>query len=222
MNNNLSFYMNYLKLNTSLVMVLMILLNQHLIFSQTNDCGQAILTNAWFEKHPELKIKYDAIQVQKLQELNPLNNSKKSIVSTPTYTIPVVFHVLHLGGIENISDAQIVDQVAILNRDYQKKNADTAVITSTFTNNIANVGFAFELASIDPDGNCTNGIVRHYTYKTNWDANNLDEFVFSWPTDRYLNIYIVKTININATAYTFLPGIGIPPNADVIVAMHNM
>lgn len=222
MKNNLSFYMNYFKLNASLTIMLMILLNQHLVFSQTNDCGQAILTNAWFEKHPELKIKYDAIQAQKLQELNSLNNSKKSIVSTPSYTIPVVFHVLHLGGIENISDAQIIDQVAILNRDYQKKNADTAVIASTFTNNIANVGFAFELASIDPDGNCTNGIVRHYTYKTNWDANNLNDFTFSWPTDKYLNIYVVKTININATAYTFLPGIGIPPDADVIVAMYNM
>jgi PKD repeat protein len=221
MKNNLSFYRNYFKIKASLLMM-MTLLNQHLVFSQTNDCGQAILTNAWFEKHPELKIKYDAIQAQKLQDLNSLNSSNKTIVSTPSYTIPVVFHVLHLGGVENISDAQIIDQVAILNRDYQKKNADTAVIASTFTSNIANVGFAFELASIDPDGNCTNGIVRHYTYKTNWDANNLDEFVFSWPTDKYLNIYIVKTININATAYTFLPGIGIPPNADVIVTMHNM
>ena len=57
MKNNLSFYMNYFKLKTSLLMVMMTLLTQHLIFSQTNDCGQAILTNAWFDKHPDLKIK---------------------------------------------------------------------------------------------------------------------------------------------------------------------
>lgn len=190
------------------------------IYAQTSEhCGQALVTNAWFEKHPEFKTKYDAIQKQKM---GTQSTYKKSVTAAPSYTIPVVFHILHMGGNENISDAQIIDQVAILNRDFQKQNADTAIIAPTFTNNIANVGFAFELASIDPDGNCTNGIVRHYTYKTNWDANNLDEFIFSWPTDKYLNIYVVKSININATAYTFLPGIGIPDYADAIVTMYNM
>lgn len=223
MKNHQPFPANYFKLKVLMMLVFTVFFNQHFIFSQNgNNCGQAIITNAWFEKHPELKLKYDAIQVQKIQEINSSSNSKKSSLSTPSYTIPLVFHILHMGGVENISDAQIIDQVAILNRDYQKKNADTSLIASTFTNNIANVGFAFELASIDPNGNCTNGIVRHYTYKTNWDANNLNDFTFSWPTDKYLNIYIVKTININATAYAFLPGVGVPPDADVIVAMHNM
>ena len=222
MKNKLSFCMNYFKLKASVLMVFMALVPHTLIFSQTNnDCGQAVVTNAWFEKHPELKAKYDAIQMQKLQQLNS-NSGKKSINSIPSYTIPLVFHILHLGGSENISDAQVMDQVAILNRDYQKQNADTALIAPTFTNNIANVGFAFKLASIDPNGNCTNGIVRHYTYKTNWDANNLNDFTFSWPTDKYLNVYVVRSININATAYAFLPGVGVPPDADVIVAMHNM
>ncbi|MFN8115224.1 MAG: M43 family zinc metalloprotease [Bacteroidia bacterium] len=202
----------------------MIMTSHYLTIAQSNhDCGQAIVTNKWLQQHPQFLRQYDSIQVTKqLIEKNLTSSFKKQMNSAPTYTIPLVFHIIHLGGSENISDAQIQDQVAILNRDYQKLNADTAVIAPSFTNNIANVGFAFKLATIDPNGNCTNGIVRHYNYKTNWDANNLNDFIFSWPTDKYLNIYVVKTININATAYTFLPGVGVPPDADVIVAMHNM
>jgi PKD repeat protein len=57
---------------------------------------------------------------------------------------------------------------------------------------------------------------------SNWDANNLNDFTFSWPREKYLNIYVVKTLNINATAYAFLPGTLIGPNADVIVTIHSM
>lgn len=188
-------------------------------FAQSiSTCGQAEVMNAWFQTHPEKKAQFDDLQNQKAIHANV----KSKVSTTPSYTIPVVFHILHMGGVENISDAQVIDQVAILNRDYQKQNADTISVIPTFTNNIANVGFSFKLATIDPDGNCTNGIVRHYTSKTNWDANNLSDFIYSWPTNQYLNIYVVKTININATAYTFLPGIGIPDSCDAIVSMHNM
>lgn len=183
-------------------------------------CGQADVMDLWFKKHPEQKIAFEEAQLKKAAQLRQAAATQVS--STPSYTIPVVFHILHLGGAENISDAQVIDQVALLNRDYQKQNADTAAVVPTFTNNIANVGFSFKLATIDPDGNCTNGIVRHYTAKTNWDANDLNQFVYTWPPDKYLNFYIVKSINIQATAYTFLPGIGIPTNADAIVCLHQV
>ncbi|MBK8723642.1 MAG: hypothetical protein IPL95_15720 [Saprospiraceae bacterium] len=138
-----------------------------------------------------------------------------------SFRIPVVFHILHLGGTENISDAQIIDQIRILNRDYQKKNNDTTMVISDYKNNIADIGFEFELASIDPFGKCTNGIIRYFSEKTNWDANDLDYFIYTWPPEKYLNIYVVKSINI-APAYTFLPGTSIPQNADAIVCQSNL
>ncbi len=187
----------------------------------TELCGQAEVTNSWFQQHPELKIKYDKQQQVKTALINA-NAASRQGGDSIAYTIPLVFHILHVDGVENISDEQIIDQVAILNRDYQKRNADTGLIVPAFENNIANVGFAFKLATIDPDGHCTNGIVRHYTTKTNWDVNNLDDFIYSWPTDQYLNIYVVNKLNINATAYSFLPGVGVPDNADVIVTTHRM
>lgn len=183
-------------------------------------CGQADVMNAWFARHPEQKAAFEAAQQQKAGSSHP--SGSMQLQAVPAYTIPVVFHILHMGGPENISDAQVIDQVAILNRDYQKQNADTALVVPAFSNNIANVGFCFRLATIDPNGNCTNGIVRHYTSKTNWDANDLNQFVYTWPADKYLNFYIVKSINIQATAYTFLPGIGVPPSADAIVGVHQV
>jgi predicted Zn-dependent protease len=173
--------------------------------------------NQWFLKHPEdFKSYQDAVRKTLTHSTNMGDRNDVR------YTIPVVFHILHQGGNENISDAQIHDQIRILNRDYQKQNADTANIVSAFKALIADVGFAFELAKIDPNGDCTDGIVRHYTTKTNWDANNLNDFIYSWPRDKYLNFYVVKSINIAATAYTFLPGVPIPPSADAIVTLHNM
>lgn len=182
-------------------------------------CGQTEVVERWFNHHPAQRAAFEEAQRNRSGQAAQKTAQAQS---TPSYTIPVVFHILHMDGPENISDAQVIDQVAILNRDYQKKNADTALVVPTFTNNIANVGFCFKLASIDPNGNCTNGIVRHYTSKTNWDANDLNQFVFTWPPDKYLNFYVVKSINIQATAYTFLPGIGIPVDADAIVCLYQV
>lgn len=180
--------------------------------AQITNCGQSYVTEQILKKYPELK---------RNTNLNkyPLNLNTNSAVN---YTIPVVFHILHTGGSECISDAQINSQMAILNRDFQKLNADTLLVAPSFSNNIAKVGIAFKLASIDPNGNCTNGIIRHYDSNTIWDPFDLSLFIYSWPSDQYLNIYIVKSIiGING-AYTFLPsGSSIPPQCDAIVCMHN-
>ena len=43
-----------------------------------------------------------------------------------TRTIPVVFHVIHAYGDENISKAQIEDQLRVVNEDFQRQNADAS------------------------------------------------------------------------------------------------
>ena len=40
------------------------------------------------------------------------------------YTIPVVFHILHLGGSENISNEQVYDGIKHMNEDFRKRNED--------------------------------------------------------------------------------------------------
>ncbi|MDX1446051.1 M43 family zinc metalloprotease, partial [Lishizhenia sp.] len=130
---------------------------------------------------------------------------------TISYTIPVVFHVIHNGGPENISDAQVLDALDILNRDYQMLNADTSVVVTPFKNLVADIEIEFKLANIDPSGECTNGITRTVSSVTS-DANasgydRIQAVVNEhgvWPGDEYLNIYVAAQIG-GAAGYTYKP-----------------
>ena len=119
---------------------------------------------------------------------NRLVNGK----STTIRVIPVVFHVIHEYGIENISDLQVRDQVRILNEDFQKKNQDTILVVSPFDTIIGNAGIEFRLATLDPYGNCTNGIEHIYNHQTvQADAySKLNQ----WDRDKYLNIWVIGTM----------------------------
>ena len=86
---------------------------------------------------------------------------KKSInVSnrTEVHTIPVVFHVIHLGedvGVgTNISDEQILDGLRILNEDFRKVDG------SWGDGNGVDVEIEFCLAQRYPNDNPTSGINR--------------------------------------------------------------
>ena len=93
------------------------------------------------------------------------------------YVIPVVVHVIHNGGSNNISDAQVHDAMRIINLDYKKLNSDTSQVISEFTNIVANVGLEFKLAKLTPDGECTKGITRTYSELTNSAGENVKDLV---------------------------------------------
>lgn len=120
------------------------------------------------------------------------------------YIIPVVFHVLHENGVENISNAVIHDAMRILNEDFNRKNPDTADVVTAFKNTIGNPKIEFRLAKKDPQGNSHSGIDRIYTNLTNNAGEGSKLNV--WPRSTYLNVWIVKTIGSGAAGYTFLPG----------------
>lgn len=134
----------------------------------------------------------------------------------PQYIIPVVFHVIHVGGAENISDDQIYDALAILNRDYRKLNADTADVVSAFAGIVADCEIEFRLAQKDALGNCVSGITRTFSSTTNvGDESTVDAVNMNlngststagtrFPHDMYLNVWIVKNAS-GAAGYTNTP-----------------
>ena len=158
-------------------------------------CGTDMQLEKQFANNPDLR------------ELlhNKMMNSAQGVTlsSRAAITVPVVVHVLHDGGIGNISEAQILDGLNVLNTDYNRLNADTADTRNTaeapFKPLAGAMDIEFKLARIDPQGNCTNGIVRvdapNQTYNAGDDckytANGGSD---AWPVDSYFNIWIVNTV----------------------------
>lgn len=132
--------------------------------------------------------------------------------------IPVVFHIIHNYGTENISDAQVYDQMRILNEDYRKLSYDTAAIIPVFKPIAADCEIEFRLATLDPNGNCTNGIDRIASPLThNADDNSK---LNPWPSNQYLNVWVVADLgNSGAAAYAYYPGTA-PAGADGVIAIH--
>lgn len=119
--------------------------------------------------------------------------------------IPVVVHVIYNDEVSNVSDAQILSQMEVLNEDYRR-----GFETRGYGSGV-DMKIQFALARRAPDGSPTNGITRTESSLTN--HNKADEValksLISWDTERYLNIWVVKEISFgsgNTLGYTYLPG----------------
>ena len=140
------------------------------------------------------------------------NSSRAKVV----YTIPIVFHVLYYGSQGNISDAQIEDQMEILNRDFRKQNQDANGVQSVFSGMPADIEIEFALATKAPDGphQCFNGITRTSNAITNNGSNGNaqvsaiisgnDVYNGTWPGNKYLNVFVVNDAD-GAAGYTYNP-----------------
>ncbi|MCC6937511.1 MAG: PKD domain-containing protein [Flavobacteriales bacterium] len=136
------------------------------------------------------------------------------------YVIPVVFHIIHNYGPENISDEQVYDAIRVLNDDYNKLNLDWPNVRPEFLDLVANVGIEFRLATKDPNGNCTKGITRTVSTLTN-DGTQTMKNLIQWPRNKYLNIWVAASAD-GAAGYTFRPGsVTNNAGADGIVVQHS-
>ncbi len=200
-----------------IISIVFLLLNNK---AQVHFCNTTEMQNSWFEKHPDLKVYFDDLQRKATVDDSVQFRSgyQEKFAAAAIYTIPVVFHILHKGGSENISDAQVIDAVDILNRDFNKLNADTSNVVLPFKTLIGDTKFVFQLATKDPNGICTNSIIRHYDVNTNW-IGDFSDYQYTWNPTRYLNFYVVKSISSGAAGYTYLPGSGIPSALDAIVIL---
>ena len=149
-----------------------------------------------------------------LDALEVIEPPKGSTEKATVYKIPVVFHVLHNNGIENISDEQIFDALTILNRDYRLLNADANNVQSEFAGMPADIEVEFLLATKAPNGACFKGITRTMnaiSYDGSDGGNQVDAIVAgndvfqgNWAGNKYLNIFICGDIG-GAAGYTTKP-----------------
>jgi len=154
------------------------------------------------------------------QQLELLRNSRQPVSANAQvlYRIPIVFHIIHTYGTENISKAQVLDALDILNKSFQKLNPDTGMVIPLFQPIFADCQIEFVLPATDPNGGCTEGITRTWSPFTNVADDNVKTLV-GWPSDRYLNIWVVRNIESGAAGYAYYPGIN--SSIDGIVIRHD-
>ena len=154
-------------------------------------------------------------------------NSKPQImkVQAEPRVIPVVVHVLHNGtavGVDaNISNAQILSQIRVLNEDFRRKNADAIRTPEEFLPVAADANIEFVLAKQDPSGLPTTGIVRKQGPKTIYapeDATLIGQ-TSQWNPEEYLNVWVVPLVSPFLGYATFptsnLPGLNFAPAAAI-------
>ncbi|MGZ4037004.1 MAG: choice-of-anchor J domain-containing protein, partial [Bacteroidia bacterium] len=181
---------------------------------------QQMNTNPEFRTNQQLLEQY----TQDFIKNNPAQHQK---TASSTYIIPIVFHVIHTGGTGNISDAQIIDQVNIMNKEFPRQQADTSMTPGAFKPMAAPFSVEFRLPTIDPYGNCTNGIERIYSALANCSYTWDDVKALSdWPSNKYLNVWLVQSMHYpgnmtcNGGGYSQFPG-G-PANTDGIVILSDL
>jgi len=165
------------------------------VVAQEAKCGFQEMLDRQFSKDTFLAQRFDEINLR-LEEA--IRNDESAISFRNEATIPIVVHVVWNSPEENVSDLTIIEQIAILNRDFNHENNDLENVPDEFQPYIAKEGIRFCLASVDPMGLPTSGIIR---VKTEVEAVGTKEDLFysnlggsdAWNTKRYLNIWVANT-----------------------------
>lgn len=144
------------------------------------------------------------------------------------YTIPVVVHVVYNTPEQNIADSVVLNQIQILNDDYNRRNADTVNMRSDFDIVAGSPKIKFVLAQIDASGNATTGITRTNTSTETFGGlgiitgdmssmeavkSTADGGIDPWDQSRYMNIWVCNmSLSFGGQDFPALLGYATPPD----------
>lgn len=150
------------------------------------------------------------------------------------YVLPVVVHIIYQteNNPWNISDAQVISQIEVLNEDFLRTNPDTTNTPAAFQSVAVNTDISFCLAQRDPQGNPTTGIIRHaFPSNTTWSTGAFNSTVKPatiWDPTKYMNVWVAN-LSGGVLGYAQFPtGSGLPglgggggANTDGIVLLYS-
>lgn len=122
---------------------------------------------------------------------------KNGMNTNAVVTLPVVVHVIHngdaIGEGENITDAQVMSQITVLNQDFRKMAGTPGHNTNPVG---ADTEIQFCLAQRDPQGNISTGIVRHVFGWNTMTRSHIEllKTLTQWDPEKYINIWVVRSI----------------------------
>lgn len=193
------------------------------LFSSLEQFSQGLKICASYEvikeqdrMHPGYKAMVDA-NFTAVKSMADANRGSRAVNAADTiYHIPVVVHVVRLATEDNIPDSLIYSQIEVLNRDFNHRNDDSIQTRNAFKPLMGRLNFDFFLATTDPLGNPSTGIIRKLgapaisLFGFNAFSDNVKDPVEGdapWPTDKYLNVWVcnLNTIPLGLLGYAYPP-----------------
>lgn len=179
--------------------------------SAQRNCGTSNYWQQQLSEDPVLAQRYSQINAASERRLKIIRKEQGNDVADQTVIIiPVVVHVLYNNAAENISDAQVQSQLNVLNKDFGKLNDDIGNVPGAFAPYAADCKIKFQLATTDPAGYATNGIVRVKTTQTGWKQDDKMKYSINggddaWDSRYYLNIWVCN-LSRSLLGYGTFPG----------------
>jgi hypothetical protein len=181
-------------------------------------CGTAEWEAMMMKKSPGFKQKYLAGEkqlaaaVDRFIQQQRANNPNRT---TAAYTIPVVFHVV-LSNQIFVTDAMIMNQFNVLNRDFAGLNPDSTNISAVWEPIRGHSTIQFVMAQRTPDDEVTNGIHRITSAIKSPGPSDNDPVkstilggTDAWDPTKYFNIWVGNFANSTLLGYSSYP-IGTP------------
>ena len=175
-----------------------------------------------FGPHPEEEAMYRDIY----RYVNAWKQSRGQNATSTVTVIPVVVHVVWNTTAQNISRAQILSQIDVLNQDFAKLNTDTGTIPAVWRPLAVNTQIQFCLATRKANGDWTDGVERRQTSVTQYTTGGVDSVKFfafggldAWDYTQYLNIWVINFAN-NVLGITQMPLAG-PGSTDGVCIQYN-
>lgn len=191
----------------SLVVALVVFLSPQAAKAQ--QCATMDMLQEQLQQDPGLARRMADIEanMQILQKRQAYQRGNNVIV------IPVVFHVVHngepVGTGPNISDAQVLSQLEVLNEDFRRLNDDTVNTPAIFQPFAADTRIEFCLATVSPDGTLSSGINRVNGGQGSWSNSQIQGTLKPstvWDSRYYLNFWVVNFSNSGLLGYAQFPG----------------
>jgi hypothetical protein len=193
---------------TLYILSFLIVFAQPYVYGQRK-CGYELQKAALFSKYPDAAERFTKQKASVIAAAEQYKALKASAAykTTAASPVPVVFHVIvssaqyiQLGGHDGIA-RRCDSQIAVMNRDFNKANGDSAFIPAGFKPLYGSANIQFALAHVTPWGWATPGydvkIIDASGFDGAFDSyadakHDATNGVTAWDVSKYLNIWCIN------------------------------
>ncbi|UII34639.1 GEVED domain-containing protein [Fulvivirga ulvae] len=160
-------------------------------------CKASEMNKQILQASPEAMQEYQKLEEFTKSYVKQLRQNKidhnEALIASPTYIIPVVFHVFgtNFAG-STVTQAKVEQALLKLNEDFQGLNSDFNTVDSQFAGIKQSLSIEFRLAKIDPNGNSTTGVKFYGALNGFGNGGGYDSQIqqYAWDNYKYMNVYI--------------------------------